>query len=110
MKQLNITLLLTLLMSILGPKALAYDAYVDGIYYNFSDTEAEVTYLKYQSSSNSSAYSGSVIIPETVAYNGITYSVTSIGEFAFYRCSSLTSISILNSVISIGSHAFQNCI
>ena len=53
---------------------------------------------------------GAVVIPSQ-AYNdnGITYSVTSIGEDAFYDCSSLTSITIPNSVTSIGELAFANC-
>ena len=39
----------------------------------------------------------------------IPNSVTSIGSYAFYRCSSLTSIEIPNSVTSIGSYAFYSC-
>ncbi len=36
-------------------------------------------------------------------------SVTSIGEWAFYSCSSLTSVTIGNSVTSIGDQAFREC-
>jgi hypothetical protein len=53
-------------------------------------------------------YSGTsteVIIPETI--NG--HSVTSIGERAFWKCNSLTSIEIPSSVTSIGERAFWNC-
>ena len=39
----------------------------------------------------------------------IPSSVTSIGESAFYDCSSLTSITIPNSVTSIGNFAFSGC-
>ena len=39
----------------------------------------------------------------------IDNNVTSIGNWAFYNCNSLTSIDIPNSVTSIGSWAFQNC-
>ena len=41
-------------------------------------------------------------IPESVTYNGNTYSVTSIGISAFQACAGLNSITIPNSVTSIG--------
>lgn len=88
----------------------AYDAKVDDIYYNFdSDTQtAEVTY-KYSDSDNKYAYVGTVEIPQTVTYNGTTYSVTSIGEYTFNYCSDLTEITIPSSITSIGDNAFSIC-
>ncbi len=54
-------------------------------------------------------YSGSVVIPETIVYNDVTYSVTTIGESTFAYCDGLTSVTIPNSVTSIGKEAFSNC-
>jgi len=89
--------------------ASAYNFCVDGIYYNITDNtnhEVEVTSnddLDYHS------YSGVCTIPEVVTYNGIQYSVTSIGGSAFWQCTSLTAITIPNSVTSIGYEAFRDC-
>ncbi|MDE7510030.1 MAG: leucine-rich repeat domain-containing protein, partial [Muribaculaceae bacterium] len=54
-------------------------------------------------------FTGAIKIPTTVSYNGVEYSVTSIGDSAFSRCSSLTKITLPNSVTSIGDYAFQYC-
>ncbi|MBQ1177366.1 MAG: leucine-rich repeat protein, partial [Paludibacteraceae bacterium] len=48
----------------------------------------------------------SIIIPATISWGGITYRITSIGDEAFYDCGELTSVTIPNSVTSIGSRAF----
>ena len=53
--------------------------------------------------------SGDLEIPETVTYNSITYSVTSIGIGGFANCIELTSVIIPNSVTSIGACAFYSC-
>ena len=87
---------------------------VNGIYYDFDKTTqtAAVTYHGDTYEDNEYygvVYSGAVIIPSSVSYDGITYSVTSIGDYAFFKCSSLTSVTIPNSVTSIGEKAFYGC-
>ena len=85
----------------------AYDFQSDNLYYNItSDTTVEVTYQDQWPFDN---YDGltTATIPETVTYNGTTYSVTIIGDDAFLLCYSLSSITIPNSVTSIGDNAFN---
>ena len=105
--------LFTLLLALVATTALwAHDFSVGGIYYNIltdKTNEVEVTYRGSSYDSYSNEYTGSVTIPETVTYNGTTYSVTSIGRDAFCGCSRLTSITIPNSVTSIGFEAFSSC-
>lgn len=54
-------------------------------------------------------YEGDIIIPETVVSNKVSYLITSIGENAFFSCTSLTSITLPNSIKSIGMGSFTYC-
>lgn len=54
-------------------------------------------------------YVGYISVPEKVTNNGITYSVTSIGMYAFSYCNRLKSVIIPNSVINIDTNSFTSC-
>ena len=77
---------------------------IDGLVYE----RVDVATVKVAKNDSSNVF-GSVVIPPTIADNGNSYSVVSIGDSAFLHCSNLTSITIPNSVTSIGKDAFYYC-
>lgn len=104
------SLLCFLILLMLPLASMAYDFEVDGIYYKFTGSSfVAVTYKGDDpwSSDNTASYSGQITIPSTVNYNNKSYSVTSIGNSAFFYCSGLTSITIPEGVTSIGDGAFE---
>ena len=110
MKQLFFTLLVA--FTVLMPKSMAaYDFEKDGIYYNIlNGTEVEVTSWselnEVPSEDYSGNYCGSIVIPKTVDYNGVNYTVSAIGDYAFCRCIYMESVTIPNTVTRIGDYAF----
>lgn len=96
-KKLSLLIILTLLPLM----ASAQTVEVDGIAYNLISKGkiAEVT--------SSSLLSGDVVIPETVTYNDVTYSVATINKNAFTNCN-LNSIEIPSSITKICQEAFYN--
>ena len=106
------TVLIAVLTLLCSTMTKAHDFEVGGIYYDILSEEektVEVTYRGNSYSSYSNEYTGSVNIPSSVISNGITYAVTSIGDWAFWDCSGLTNVTIPNSVTSIGDCAFEDC-
>lgn len=86
----------------------AHDFEVNGIYYSKvygNQDNVYVTSRNYEGNS----YSGDVVIPGTVSYEGKTYRVTEIGYSAFGYCDGLNSVSIPSTVVAIGDQAFASC-
>lgn len=98
--------LLTMFLLIASIKTFAYDFEIDGICYRVSseiDHECAVTGYKEITNNN-------LIIPASITWNNIKYSVVSIENKAFFGCSGLTSVIIPKSVTFIEFWAFCNCI
>ena len=103
MKQTKL-LLATIAVLLSSSQTFAYHFKVNDIYYDFiTESTCAVTTGEKQ-------YSGSVVIPETVEYDGFTLKVEYIYGYTFSNCKGLSSVTIPNTVISIGENAFSGCI
>ena len=83
-----------------------YDFEANGIYYIITGPNtASVTYKD----RNYNSYSGTVNVPSTVTHDGTTYTVTAVGQAAFYKCTELYSVTLPNTVTALGYASFANC-
>ena len=100
--------MITLLLSVAGlMNGNGQSFTVGNLYYSINSDQVSVTVTGHL---YGSAATGTLSIPESVNYYGITYSVTEIDNGAFSECSGLTgSLTIPNSVVYIGARAFNNC-
>ncbi len=83
----------------------AYDFTYDNLYYtvtSFNERTCKVV-------AGVGEYSGNIIIPNEVDYQGNIFQVTAIDNGAFYRSKSLVTVSIGDNVTSIGDKAFREC-
>ena len=101
--------LLLFAMMLLPTLAMAYDIEVqngDGVtfYYNYTNDGTELEVAR-----GTKPYTGNIVIPNEVTYMNRIRKVTGIGSNAFSHFNDLTSITIPNSVTSIGLNAFYDC-
>lgn len=89
--------------------ASAYDFKVDGIAYNNITPNGETNTYYAEVTYGDDYYRGTVVIPSQVTWNGRTYSVTTIGGYAFADCTQLEHVVIPNSVLYIGCNSFSGC-
>lgn len=76
---------------------------VDNICYDLSGNEATVI----APAEGEPAYSGAVIIPETISDgNGNSFTVTAIGQRAFYGADQLSAVTLPHSIVTIESESF----
>ena len=85
--------------------ASAYDATVNGLYYNLdaNTKTAEVTKGDYKQT-------GAVNIPESITIGSTTYTVTSIGDEAFEKCDHMNMVALPATIMRIGKYAFYQCL
>ena len=81
---------------------------VDGIYYDIIGNYT-VCVTRGYTEEGATKYSGNIVIPKAVEYNGAGYLVTRINDQAFSGCDELKSITIPNSITSINSYTFSGC-
>lgn len=99
-------ILLTLLIT-LPLFASAYDIEIDHIYYNLVKKAHFAEVVSYNN--NMLPYNWSINIPETITYEHEEYVVKKIADNAFSNCSNIVSVTISNSITSIGKESFKNC-
>ncbi|MDE6341950.1 MAG: leucine-rich repeat domain-containing protein [Muribaculaceae bacterium] len=108
-------LLLTAAFAVAAPCASAqFMDVVDGLeYFFFTDEDGNSTACveklsDYFISTGVPQYAGDVVIPSSIIYSGVTYTVDEIGYSAFQDCPGLTSITIPPTIKEINSSAFRN--
>lgn len=106
-------LIILFLILVATVRCVAYDFKQGNIFYNIlSDSEpyiVEVTSKQPELPYNDGVTSSTIHIPDSVTNQGITYTVSAIGDYAFYGCTTLTQVIIPKSVTDIGAEAFEAC-
>ncbi len=104
----NIHYIPALLLALCTLQGFSQTTTIDGIKYTLDSPEAgEATVSPIDNGGG--GYSGQVVIPQTITYNGTEYTVTAIGDNAFKGDDNLTSVSMPLTIERLGDKAFFQC-
>ncbi len=118
MKKILLTIVCALL-SLSGMSQESEDQKIDGVWYvmNVTYKQGKPQYAASVESDPNldeddnplTKYSGEVVIPDSVEYDGHKWAVTVINGYAFNECTELTSVRLPNGMTQIGNGAFLGC-
>ena len=81
---------------------------VGGLFYKTAEGYS-IDFVEVTGNPGGGKYSGDVVVPGTVEYDGITYTVKGVGNRAFEGCDDLRKVTISEGIYKIGAYAFYYC-
>ena len=81
---------------------------VGGLFYKTAEGYS-MDFVEVTGNPGGGKYSGDVVVPGTVEYDGITYTVKGVGNRAFEGCGDLRKVTISEGIYMIGAYAFIGC-
>ena len=81
---------------------------VGGLFYKTAEGYS-MDFVEVTGNPGGGKYSGDVVVPGTVEYDGITYTVKGVGNWAFEGCGDLRKVTISEGISKIGAYAFSYC-
>lgn len=73
------------------------------------DTSSKTAEITYKTLDASNYPNSSITVPSSVAYQGETYTVTSVGLYAFRNCTNLTELNLPNTITYIDRYILDDC-
>lgn len=105
MKKFTLAVMVLITVNIFPAKA-DYDFKVNNLYYTIESMDNRTCAVC--APPQSGKYQGNIVIPQTVVYNGATFTVVAIDKNAFWDCP-ITSIKLPNTLQVIRTSAFSDC-
>lgn len=105
MKKFTLAVMVLITVNIFPAKA-DYDFKVNNLYYTIESMDNRTCAVC--APPQSGKYQGNIVIPQTVVYNGATFTMIAIDKNAFWDCP-ITSVKLPNSLQVIRTSAFSDC-